>query len=736
MPRSRRFLVLNLVVALLVPSLACAAGVQAVFDLSSPAKGPFPSDRFAVPDASHNTGLRVNLPKPNCASRPSDCADLDVINTLDGFNVQPRLGIPFTGAIDLATVNSSSVFLVKLGDTLGGPGGGVVGINQVIWDPGTQTLFAESDALLEQHTRYALVVTTGVRDLAGDPVEVGAFATFRHDLNFGQTKDPILKAYRKSLLDALHDVGVPESQIVAMSVFSTQSTTSVLEKIRGQIKAQTPAAADFNLNPVSVTPTIFPVSTVTGISWNQQRSTVLPLTTVTVPFSALTTLPGVGTLAFGRYSSPDYETAGKFIPAFGTKTGVPVVQGTNTVYFNLFLPAAPVPLTGWPVAIFGHGFGDSKNNSPFVVASSMAQHGIATIAIDVVGHGRGPASTLTVNRSVANGGPVTFLAGGRGIDQNVDTVIDSTEGSSAAPPQGIISSRDGLRQTVVDLMQLTRLIETGGIPGLDPTRIYYFGQSFGGIYGTKFLAVEPSVRVGVVNVPGGPIADITRLSPVFRPLLAGALFLRTPSLLNAVTGLPPFFGGPPLFGFVDNVPLRDVAPVTNTVPGTLEIQTFLEHSEWVTQSGNPVAYAPHIRKEPLAGVPAKFVIVQFAKGDQTVPNPTSSAILRAGDLEDRATFFRYDLAFGANPAVVYGIPPTKNPHTFLTSIGAVATAHIALAAQHQIGTFFASEVVPGMIPLVVDPDTLGPFFPIPVFPIPVFETPIVLPLPEGTNFIP
>src|SRR6185436_8897732 len=172
----------------------------------------------------------------------------------------------------------------------------------------SKTLFAESDDLLDQHTRYALVVTNRVRDLAGDPVEAGAFSRFRHDLNFGQTKDAILKAYRKTLLDALRDVGVPESSIVAMSVFTTQSATAVLEKIRQQIKATPPAAADFNLAPASASPTIFPLPTVTSIVWNQQRSTVAALTPVPVlAFVALNAFPGVGTLAFGKYTSPDYE---------------------------------------------------------------------------------------------------------------------------------------------------------------------------------------------------------------------------------------------------------------------------------------------------------------------------------------------------------------------------------------------------------------------------------------------
>ena len=741
--RLHRSVVSAVALLLLIPSLALAAGVQALFDLSSPAGAPYPSDRFTVLDATQNTGVRVNLPKPSCVTRPSDCNDIDVINTLDGFNVQPRIAVPFSGPIDPASVTSRSVFLVRLGADRDdkGKGGGdnrgrgnaddrlaVVGINQVVWDPASNTVFAESDALLDQHTRYALVVTDGVRDASGKPVGDGAFFDFLDD--GGAAKTPELKAYRKALKDALHDVvhavDVKKSSIIALSVFSTQSTTAVLEKIRRQIKAAVPPPADFLLAG-GTTPTVFPVSTVTGFVWNQQRTTGPALTPVPVlAAAALNVIPGVGSVAFGRFTSPDYETSEKFIPPVGTKTGVPAVQSTALLYFNLFLPAGTPPAHGWPVAIFGHGFGDSKNNSPFVVAEVLAQQGIATIAIDVVGHGRGPASTLTILRTAANGGPITIPTGGRGIDQSGDGNIDSTEGSSAAPPRGIIGSRDGLRQTVVDLMQLTRVIETGGIPGLDPTRVYYFGQSFGGIYGTMFLAVEPSVRLGVPNVPGGSIIEIVRLSPVFRPLLTAALGARIPALLN---NLPV---APPLFGFVDNIPLRDVAPVTNTVPLTAEIQQVIENSEWVQQAGNPVAYAPHIRKDPLEGVPAKFVIFQFAKGDQTVPNPTTTAILRAGDLADRATYYRNDLAFAANPAI------PKNPHTFMTGVLSPVGGGIALDAQLQIASFFASETAPGITPTVIDPDPSPIPNPAggPPLLVNVFEVPIVLPLPETLNFIP
>ena len=100
-----------------------------MFDLSSPASGPFPSDRFTLPDPRQNTGLRVNMPKPNCVARPSDCADIDVINTLDGFNIQPRLGIPpvantVPGTLEIQTVIENSEWVTQAGvdpDALGRP---------------------------------------------------------------------------------------------------------------------------------------------------------------------------------------------------------------------------------------------------------------------------------------------------------------------------------------------------------------------------------------------------------------------------------------------------------------------------------------------------------------------------------------------------------------------------------------------------------------------------------------
>jgi hypothetical protein len=684
----RRVLFLVVLLALALPSLA-QAGVQPSYDLSNPTGSPFPNDRWTTVDWSQPTGLRVDLPKPDCAARPSDCADIDVLNTLDGFNVQTRISIPFTGAIDPASVSSSSVFLIRI------PDHAITGVNQIVWEPAADTLHVESDQLLRQQTAYILVVTSRVRDASGEPIES---APFRSDLHHNMSE--LVRGLPDKL--RLDDVAVA-------SVFTTQSVTPTLEHVRVQIKASMPAAADFVLGAGGVR-TVFPLASISSILFSRQTGTApaFQVSPTGTPFLSL--YPGsVGTVAFGAFDSPDYETAAKVIPPTGSTA--PPVQGTNRLYFNLFLPAGTAPAGGWPVAIFGHGFGDNKNSSPFIVASSLARRGIATIAINVVGHGGGALGTLIVNRTART--PVVLAAGGRGIDQDGNTTIDSTEGVNAVAPYTLIGNRDGLRQTVIDLMQLVREIEIGvdvdgdGTRDLDPARISYFGQSFGGIYGTKFLAVESNVRLGVPNVPGGSIIEIARLSPAFRGLVTLSLLSRTPPLTNL-----------PGFAFNENMPLRNLPPVIDTVPGASAIQRQLEWSEWATESGNPAAYAVHLRSRPLAGVPAKTVILQYARGDQTVPNPTTSAIIRAGSLQDRTTAFRNDLAFAADPTF------PKNPHTFLTRLPGLAppgAAAVAVAAQDQIAQFFASGAA-----TVVDPDGAGP----------LFETPLSGPPWEDLAYIP
>src|SRR5262245_34048667 len=149
----------------------------------------------------------------------------------------------------------------------------------------------------------------------------------------------------------------------------------------------------------------------------------------------------------------------------------------------------------------------------------------------------------------------------------------------------------------------------------------------------------------------------------------------------------------------------------------MAIQEVVENTKWVGHSGAGLAYAPYLRKKPLRRVPAKLLICQFAKGDRSSPNFKVTAFLRAGELADRTTFYRHDLALAANPTL------PLDPHTFLSGFLNLpgpppAVRQIALAAQEQIAIFFATDGT-----VTIQPQ-----------PVAFFEVPIAGPLPENFNF--
>src|SRR5436305_10465750 len=112
-------------------------------------------------------------------------------------------------------------------------------------------------------------------------------------------------------------------------------------------------------------------------------------------------------------------------------------------------------------------------------------------------------------------------------------------------------------------MAVARSIRAGvDVPGvgsdvLSHSKISYFGISFGGIYGTMLMGVDPVFERGLLNVPGGPIVDIARLSG-FRGDLHDKLAVTKPNLLN---------GGPGLDGFTESIPRRGDPPITAPYAG-------------------------------------------------------------------------------------------------------------------------------------------------------------------------
>lgn len=635
----------------------------------------FPNDRFTVRDGAQLTGRRVNLRAgidyPLCnQTNYSVCDAYAMLNKLDGFDLQPRVTIPFTGPIDVSSVNDTNVFVQ-------GPGGRTK-LEQLVWDPATNVLAGIPNGFLTENRQYRIVVTNAVKDASGHPINacgrvcVVTFTT--------RTASEVLDHIRQSLDNgsAYAQAGITSRK----AGFVQDGTADVFLASTVPPSLSGPLDGIVRLDQTTTNP-------------NQLQASVVP---------NLINPASVSYYAFGSFLSPRYQfkSAGNHqddpngntdgvIPAIPTsQTAKPF--GGDRLGFVLILPSGPVPAGGWPVAIYGPGFTRSKYDI-FVSADHNAALGIATIATDPSGHAFGPNSKVTVKHASTS---TTFLGYGRGRDLDADGIIGSglndgvgptahkqADGSYLPSRKPIDGLQSGLVQTAVDDMALARSIQAGmDVPGvgnnvLSHTKISYYGISFGGIYGTMVMATDTQIARGLLSVPGGPIVDIARLSS-FRGDLATTLSHGKPDIRN---------GGSGLDGFTESIPLRVVdpaqpgiaAPVTSPYAGSILLQELFGNTNWYDRSGSPETFAPLLRKRPLPGEPTKQLLFQTAYGDQTTTDPAAGNIYRAGDLFDLLTFYRNDKSPTYN----------KDPHGFLAD----PTIAGRSGGQQQLGVFLQSGVV-------------------------------------------
>ncbi|MEA2483652.1 MAG: hypothetical protein QOC55_1599, partial [Thermoleophilaceae bacterium] len=429
----------------------------------------FPDNAFLVRDKRQLTGHRVSFRRgrdypvvagkvrKRCTSATySICDGFAQLNKLDGFDLQPRVAVPFTGTVRLASVNDKNFFISTR------RGKFVSGLRQLTWDPQTRQLAGISDKFLKERTTYAIHVTRGIRDSRGKPV----------------------KACRRSCVVR----------------FTTRSASGELLRLRGALDAAAPQKLTFTQDgkdDVFLAATVAPslVGSSGGIVRNDQVKAD-PSAGGAFEASAVPNLiaPGsAGYFAFGSFLSPRYQFAsagghqdnpyGKGdghtdaeIPPVPTRQ-TPKVLGMDRLGVIAVTPdphAFPPP---WPVAVYGPGFTRSKYDI-FVSADNNASHGILTIATDPSGHAYGPKSTTTVT---AAGVPTTFLSYGRGRDLDGDGKIGDglndgvrptghlqADGKTTLPSRKPVDGlQSGLVQTVVDNMALGRSLASGlDIPGV------------------------------------------------------------------------------------------------------------------------------------------------------------------------------------------------------------------------------------------------------------------------------
>lgn len=132
--------------AAIAPLPASAAPVR-VLNGSTPESRIMPSNLFTVTDPAQLTGIRINLPVPACNNgNYSNCDNLRLLNLQDGFDLRPRITVPFSGPIDLTSVTPADFHVT-------GPNGFRTPIVQLVWDPVTNLLAGEPSDFLQERTR-------------------------------------------------------------------------------------------------------------------------------------------------------------------------------------------------------------------------------------------------------------------------------------------------------------------------------------------------------------------------------------------------------------------------------------------------------------------------------------------------------------------------------------------------------------------------------------------------------
>lgn len=506
------------------------------------------------------------------------------LNTLDGFSTITPISTSFSTAIDSSSLVPPAlatpplpvpvrVFQVTLvpGPIGTGPIGLVVSIDTELvfgddfvatlssLDTSNSTLVISPLKPLAESSNYFVVLTNGIK--ASDGKAFAADTTYALAKStsplivMGESQVNALDDAQAAALEPLRqltnfneaamiafDVAVNRDDIILSWTFTTQSIGDVLTKVQ----------SDVTINPV-------PTTSFDAATTNSPGSAATIYTgTLAVPYylTAANMPQDVAPLNKFWLAAGDLFLAPPEDTPAPTNTALNVPLMVSIPIDDMVNPLTAKPVTGWKTVIFQHSI-TANRTSMLAVADTLAAAGFAVVAIDMPLHG------ITDDTSVYHKA---------GIERHFD--LDLVDNSTSAPgPDGnvdssgkhfinlsnLLVSRDNVRQSESDLFNLTKALGgmdydmTAGVD-FDLANIYFVGHSLGGIVGSTFLALEPSVKSAVLGMSAGGIAKVLDGSATFGPTIAAGLFQK------------------------------------GVVKGTADYESFMGAAQTVLDSGDPINY--------------------------------------------------------------------------------------------------------------------------------------------------
>ena len=577
---------------LLLAAAACSStpgGVTVVMTSADAppryATTPFPTD--ALRDGDHLASLG-GLDK--LVGRYSELVAAHAA-ALDGFGVRPLVEFFLDGDADPATLTNDTAGVVDAD--------GHAIVMDWHYDADRHVLQGApaSGQLLREGTRYTAYVTTGVRDTTGAAIR------------------------RSTELDAIVHVPAPRWQstadafralsrddVAGVAVFTTQHATAPLVAARDAMASQPPPVLAFAdpavifsgaaLDPLLGIATRATDGPRVGLErWGDGNPTGMAHDHVGVI--------GTGAMTVVRFRRDDTGTNDADDETFELDaTGTPRVVALDQIPITFILPKAAPPPAGYPVVIYGHGLGASRDQM-LGFAEPLTSKGFALVGIDMVGHG----SRFDPSDKLDNLGQYlpaftgdSTIHDGFGDTTGLATQFDFFEGFL-----GVSAVRDTIRQSALDLVRVSQLVHRGDLDlsalgpnaKLDARHVAYMGESFGTVVGTVFAAIEPDIDLYVLDVPGGGILDL--LLPDSAEI--GSLAL-------------------PLIESIYNPRL----PLDRWNPQIGLMQAVIDGAD-------PLTYAPHVMRDRFANVGPRSVVCLEVVGDQVLSNTGTDALSRGLGLD-------------------------------------------------------------------------------------------------------
>ena len=337
---------------------------------------------------------------------------------------------------------------------------------------------------LKHGTTYAAIVTTGVKDAAGQPI---GQAKAVHDGLSGTGPLAELYAPLREWVGRPQNTDVSLDDIAVATVFTVGEPNAELLAIADFVRVERPA------------PTILDV----------------------VPTSLSAGESGGHTTDYdmyeGHYVTPNFQSGEVPYKEKGggiklDDAGKPIVQVEETVRFALTVPKGPMPDAGWPICVYGHGTGgDWKSfavgggNKP---AAELARAGIAVISTDQPLHGtRFDGDTSNYLNSFNFLNPEAARSNFRQSGIDVMVMVRVAREALKVPPAAALGGEEIL---------------------FDASNVFYFGHSHGALSGALVAAYMPGVKATVLSAAGGGLSHtLMERKDLFdiEALLQGALLI-------------------------------------------------------------------------------------------------------------------------------------------------------------------------------------------------------------------